>query len=1316
MKKLLVLLAMPLMMIACVAGLEDELNQADISLSHYEDLTAGFDEDTRTYIEQGKFLHWHEGDLLSVFYGNTLNSQYKFNGETGDNSGTFSVVPSSNLGTGNPTENIYAVYPYDSTAKISDYGELLLNMPAEQNYAVNSFGKNTNTMVAVTDGVADKFLTFRNVGGYIKLALYGKSTIQSITLQGNGGEKIAGKAAVRAAFNEYPTIAMSEEASDIITLNCGTGVTLGSTIDTATEFWFVVPPTIFEKGFTIAITDINGFVCTKSADKKITIERNAIQPMEALEIVIEAPENNEIWYTSTDGNIVEPYAGTESNPIDIAANFGANILSNTYENGRGIIKFDGDVTHLGAQAFYRCSTISTLILPNGITEIGNAALRGCHKLTSVNVPNKVKTIASLAFAELYQLQEILIPDSVTSIGIGAFIYSNINNFYGKFSTEDHKCLIVDDTLICLAHQVTGEYTLPEGIRVLGKGSLTSFKKDIAITIPNSVEEIESMAVTTSLYITAFRGKYATPDNLSLVKDGVLHGVAARNLKNYQVPDGVTTLDSYLFQNCRTLISIKIPASVTRLLTNTFNGCDGLIAVYLDSTTPPTASNIFYDVNNGISSMNGLPYIYVPASAVDTYKSSSYWEKYADNIRAYSNDLFSITYTSTDGNIVEPYNADAFGANIISNTYENGKGVIKFDGVVAEIGNAAFYEKEGHHRLCTIEIPGSIQFIGDSAFSGCQRLESVTLNEGLVSIGNSAFNNCGHLSSITIPESVKGISSAAFRYTDNLEYFYGKFATKDNKCLIVNGKLIRLAQVSGDYTLPEGITTLGNGSMTTFKNKVSITLPQSLNSIESLAMTSLKNVTGFYGKYTTEDHTMVIKDGILHGVAWASASSERLDIPDGVTTIDQLLCQGGVTIRTIVLPESIKAIRSGALRTTSLKSLFCKATTPPVLSSVIFSDDYCPAIYVPASALDTYKTDQYWSKYAEHITTQNEENCTILYTSTDGNIVTPNSSNAFKANIVSNTYENGVGKIVFDDIVLEFGDEAFKSCATLKSLIIPNGVWKIGMYAFQYCSSMEEVTIPEGVVAIGKEAFHQCHALKSLTLPSSVSSISEKAFFNCNNLDCIYSSFSTDDNRSVIVNKKLIWVSKHISGDYKIPDGVTHLGSYCIHYPDNVITITIPESVTKFSSGPFIGMKNIAAFYGAHTTADNRAVIADGVLYGLATNGITEYSIPEGVKVISYRILRKCGLSSITLPSTLESISGNVFEGCSDMKQLYCKAAVPPTLESNSLSGLTNLSTLYIPIGCFEAYKSAEGWKEFADKMVSFDFGIGDFESENGTFN
>ena len=106
--------------------------------------------------------------------------------------------------------------------------------------------------------------------------------------------------------------------------------------------------------------------------------------------------------------------------------------------------------------------------------------------------------------------------------------------------------------------------------------------------------------------------------------------------------------------------------------------------------------------------------------------------------------YSITYTSTDGNIVTPYETGGFGANIVSNTYINGQGIITFDASVTKIGNSTFYNCSS---LTSVTIPNSVTSIGNSAFSNCNSLTSVTIPNSVTSIGNSAFRNCSSLTSV-----------------------------------------------------------------------------------------------------------------------------------------------------------------------------------------------------------------------------------------------------------------------------------------------------------------------------------------------------------------------------------------------------------------------------------------------------------------------------------------------------------------------------------------------------------------------------------------
>ncbi|MBQ5861283.1 MAG: hypothetical protein IIW65_03970 [Alistipes sp.] len=232
------------------------------------------DESTRTFVDEKIRLRWTEGDLISLFEGTTRNKQYKFLGETGDNAGDFEDI-TTGFGSGNDIDRYYAIYPYSSSTKLHEDGYIIYNFPEEQTYAENSFGLGANPMVAVTSDLNDFDLCFRNAAGYLRLYLYGEDvTIKSIKIEGNNSEPLAGKAYITPEFGGFPTTEMDETATTTVTLNCSSGVKIGTTAETATPFWIALPPTVFSKGFTATFTDLSGHEFTKTFTSNINIARN----------------------------------------------------------------------------------------------------------------------------------------------------------------------------------------------------------------------------------------------------------------------------------------------------------------------------------------------------------------------------------------------------------------------------------------------------------------------------------------------------------------------------------------------------------------------------------------------------------------------------------------------------------------------------------------------------------------------------------------------------------------------------------------------------------------------------------------------------------------------------------------------------------------------------------------------------------------------------------------------------------------------------------------------------------------------------------
>lgn len=128
-------------------------------------------------------------------------------------------------------------------------------------------------------------------------------------------------------------------------------------------------------------------------------------------------------------------------------------------------------------------------------------------------------------------------------------------------------------------------------------------------------------------------------------------------------------------------------------------------------------------------------------------------------------LYEIYYCSHNEVVIKPYNTSAFGAKIVSNTYENGKGTIKFDKPVTSIGEKAFYL---NNYLKNIEIPNTVTAIGSQAFYGAESLTEIIIPESVTEIGEKAFYGCSSLKNITLSKNITAIKNKAFADCDRLE--------------------------------------------------------------------------------------------------------------------------------------------------------------------------------------------------------------------------------------------------------------------------------------------------------------------------------------------------------------------------------------------------------------------------------------------------------------------------------------------------------------------------------------------------------------------
>lgn len=236
---------------------------------------AELSQETKVGIDEGFIMHWHEADMISVFQG-SANERYVFNGKDGDISGTFTkddTTPSPET-----PDGVISIYPYDKDNRLSGEGKVIVTLPSVQEHSPSSFDPKSNLMAA-SCGSDDEILRFRNACGYLMLRIYGEDKVSSITLRSNSGLPISGEGSITCAASSMPELEMSLSGSESITLDCGSGVTLGRTPASATQFWFVLPPVCLKGGLTAEITNTEGEKSSISTQKDILIERSVVKPM-----------------------------------------------------------------------------------------------------------------------------------------------------------------------------------------------------------------------------------------------------------------------------------------------------------------------------------------------------------------------------------------------------------------------------------------------------------------------------------------------------------------------------------------------------------------------------------------------------------------------------------------------------------------------------------------------------------------------------------------------------------------------------------------------------------------------------------------------------------------------------------------------------------------------------------------------------------------------------------------------------------------------------------------------------------------------------
>ncbi len=733
------------------------------------------------------------------------------------------------------------------------------------------------------------------------------------------------------------------------------------------------------------------------------------------------------------------------------------------------IKISERVTSIGSFVFFSCDALASINIPASVTSIGGGAFAGCRNLTRVTVLSKTATFNTYVFqsvnadfkiygysgstAEAYATangHNFVALAERTVIASGECGASGDNVTWTIYSDGE---LVISGTGKMANWSVSGNYApwyphrsnvtiinIQDGITRIGNASFYLFKGIENVTIPSSVKALGSNAFCSS------------------------------SIKSINLPEGLETLESLVFQSCSSLAEINLPSTVKSIGIGAFYRCTKLSSLNVHQ------NNTSYVVSNGVLYSYDMTtlHTYLRSNNAASFTVPSSVNKISGYAFSYNTSLESIVLGAgiTDiGKVSFKYCRNLTSVTIYSKNPSFGENV--FDNtsssltIYGETGSTVQdYALQNSHSFVEIEIPymmvasgncgtaesnvqwafyndGSLVISGNGDMCDCipeapwsayvTAITSVTIENGVTRIGKYAFEDCSAVTSIEIADSVTSIGDSAFDYCSTLK----------------------------SIKLPSGLTDICDYLFYHCESLTSVDIPTGVQSIGDYAFyycTSLQSIK-------IPDSVRIIGKNAFHNCG----ALTNIVLPKGLTTICDEAFRYCESLERIEIPASVTSIGSGIIQ-------YCGSLTEIIVADgnityvdvngVLFEKDMRSLIAYPAAKTETsYKIP---------------DSVTCIYEYAFVNC----------DNLVD---------IVFPERANFIGGSAFYGCSNLSAVTIPEGVTNIYYQTFGLCTSLKSVVLPESLTSICKLSFVNCHALTSIQIPKNVTTIESYSFYRCSTL-------------------------------------------------------------------------------------------------------------------------------------------------------------------------------------------------------------------------
>jgi hypothetical protein len=912
------------------------------------------------------------------------------------------------------------------------------------------------------------------------------------------------------------------------------------------------------------------------------------------------------------------------------------------------------VTEIGDSAFYECTRLTEVTIPNTVTKIDNYAFYYAYKLTSIKIPNSVTTIGKNAFEKCKGLTDMTIPNSVTSIG--EFAFQNCNSLTSM--------------------------VIPNSVTELDNGVFSGCSSLIEVNIPNSITDIKRAAFNGCSSLTSVSipnsvtsiGSYAFKDCSGLTSVDIGNSVTSigwyafescNGLTSVSIPNSVISIGSYAFKDCSGLTSVAIGNSVTTIGSSTFYGCSSLTSMTIPNSVTSIGDSAFY----GCSSLTSVT---IPDSVTSIGDSAFYKCSSLTSVTIPDSVTWirSSTFYGCSGltELTIPGSVTSIGDYAFEYCGITSELNFKDSETILSIGKNAFSSVasatvflgrdindnifESNKKLVNLTIGDKVTSIAESEFSGCSGLTSVTIGNSVTSIGEYAFSNCKSLASVSIPNSVTKIGNSAF---------WGCSALTE-------------------ITIPDSVTSIGNGAFRECSGLTSVSIPNSVTKIGDSAFclcTGLKDVTignsvGEIGKFAFNNCKSLkwVVSRAINPPVLASYISNSSEIPliaasnsyksadnwkqfkvivvqsaptgttfevDGlkyeIISINDLTCRlyeidDAIVGENIVIPEKVEYKN--------------RIFTITEITGLINGNGDVNSITIPNYGYTISDGIIFNSALKElNIETPITSDYLILASTIDELVISPKVSD-FNYNFWYNT----IGKITIEDSKTSLATKKFE-CTGVKDVYLGRNV---SASTFKGMTSLENVFISDNVTSIGEDTFDGCSGLTSIEIPNTVTSIGWGAFSGCSGLTTL-----------------------------EIPNSVTSIDAWAFSNCTGLTDVAFEDGALGLSIGynAFISTSPTKAYFG---------------------------------RQMDFSRVSCSAMETVEFGKFVTSIADGSFKDGSNIRTVNVYNTIPPTTDDTFSNDTYLDGVLYVPESAINDYAAAPGWKNFWEIKA-----LDNYDAVNGVY-